>query len=252
MSKKVFEVHDLTVAYKKTPVLWNVDFEVPEGKLVAIIGPNGAGKSTLLKTAFGLISSLSGWVRFFDEPYTSVRKRIAYVPQKEAVDWDFPTSVFDTALMGRYGHLGWIKRPGDVDKKKALQALEKVGILDLKDRQISDLSGGQQQRVFLARALCQEADMYFLDEPFSGVDVATEKAIVKLLKELGNAGKTVFVVHHDIQTVEEYFDWVVMLNVRLVAAGPLKETFTKANLNQCYGGRLDILQEAGEKFIKRV
>ncbi|PIR55480.1 manganese ABC transporter ATP-binding protein [Candidatus Peregrinibacteria bacterium CG10_big_fil_rev_8_21_14_0_10_36_19] len=251
MKKTVFEVHDLTVAYGKKPVLWGVDFSIPEGSLVAVVGPNGAGKSTLLKTAFGLLKPLSGWAKFFDKNYSDVRNKIAYVPQRESVDWDFPATVFDVVLMGRYGHLGWIKRPKKSDHKKAMEALEKVSMVEFKDRHISDLSGGQQQRVFLARALCQEADLYFLDEPFAGVDIVTEKAIFKLLKDLKNDGKTVVVVHHDIQTVEEYFDWLVLLNVRLVASGPLKSTLTKENLNAAYGGRLDILSKAQELFANK-
>lgn len=250
MEKIAFEVHDLTVAYQKKPVVWNVDFTIPEGKVVAIIGPNGAGKSTLLKAAFGLVSKLSGSVKFFDQPYSKVQKRVAYVPQRESVDWDFPTTVFDVALMGRYGHLGWISRPSKKDREIALESLRQVGMENFRDRHISDLSGGQQQRVFLARALAQEADMYFLDEPFSGVDAATEKAIVKLMKELSNKGKTILVVHHDINTVEEYFDWVVLLNVRLVASGPIKSTFTKPNLHETYGGRLTILEEVKELVKK--
>lgn len=250
MSKTAFEVHDLTVAYQKKPVLWNIDFAVPEGKIVAIIGPNGAGKSTLLKSAFGLLPALSGWVKFFEKTLSSQRKQIAYVPQKEEVDWDFPATVFDVALMGRYVHLGWFKRPKDRDKKIALEALKKVGMEEFKDRHIRDLSGGQQQRVFLARALAQEAEMYFLDEPFAGVDVATEKAIVTLLKKLAKEGKTVFVVHHDLSTVESYFDWVVMMNVRLVASGEMKKTFTKDNLAKTYGGHLNILTEVREKIAK--
>ena len=243
MKKNVFEVHDLTVAYKRKPVLWNIDFVIPEGNIVAIIGPNGAGKSTLLKASFGLVDRLSGWVKFFDQPFEKVRKKVAYVPQRESVDWDFPATVMDVALMGRYGRLGWLKRPTKNDKKVTLECLEKVGMSEFKDRHISDLSGGQQQRVFLARALAQEADIYFLDEPFSGVDVPTQKAIIKLLKELAKEGKTALVVHHDIQTVNEYFDWAVLLNVRLVACGPLKESFTRENLNETFGGRLNILQE---------
>ncbi len=250
MEKTAFEVHDLTVAYNKKPVVWNVDFKIPEGKVVAIIGPNGAGKSTLLKAAFGLVPKLSGSIKFFDQQYSKVQKRVAYVPQRESVDWDFPTTVFDVALMGRYGHLGWISRPTKKDKEIALDALKKVGMEAFRDRHISDLSGGQQQRVFLARALAQEADMYFLDEPFSGVDAATEKAIVKLMKELSKKGKTILVVHHDINTVEEYFDWVVLLNVRLVGSGPIKSTFTKPNLHETYGGRLTILEETGELIKK--
>lgn len=246
MKKIAFEVHDLTVAYNKKPVLWNVDFAIPEGNIVAIIGPNGAGKSTLLKASFGLVEKLSGWVKFFGQSLEKVRNKIAYVPQRESVDWDFPATVFDVALMGRYGRLGWFKRPSAKDKKITLDCLEKVGMLEFKDRHISDLSGGQQQRVFIARALAQEADLYFLDEPFSGVDVATQKAIVKLLKELAREGKTALVVHHDIQTINEYFDWAAMLNVRLVACGPLKEVFNAENLNETYGGRLNLLQEVQE------
>lgn len=246
--KTAFEVHDLTVSYDKKPVLWNVDFKIPTGKLVAIIGPNGAGKSTLLKTSFGLIPHLSGWIKFFDRTYSEVRKNVAYIPQKESVDWDFPATVFEVALMGRYGHLGWFKRPGESDKRKAMHALEQVGMEHFKDKNIRDLSGGQQQRVFLARALAQEAEMYFLDEPFSGVDVATEKAIVNLLKELRKDNKTILVVHHDIQTVREYFDWVVMLNVNLVAVGPLESTFTRENLDRTYGGKLNMLEEVAAKI----
>lgn len=249
-NKIAFEVHDLTVAYDKKPVLWNVDFALPEGKIAAVIGPNGAGKSTLLKAAFGIVEPLSGWVKFFDDSYVHQRGRIAYVPQKESVDWDFPATVFDVALMGRYGRLGWIKRPTENDKEIVEESLKKVGMLEFKDRHISDLSGGQKQRVFLARALAQEADIYFLDEPFAGVDIATEKAIIELLKQLGKEGKTILVVHHDIQTVKEYFDWVIMLNVRLVAAGNLDEVFTKENLNETYGGRLSFLDNVQNAFDK--
>lgn len=242
------EVHDLSVAYKKKPVLCNIDFKVPAGQVVAIIGPNGAGKSTMLKTILGIIKPLSGWVTFYDEPYHIQRQRIAYVPQRESVDWDFPTSVMDVVLMGRYGHLGWLRRPTKEDKKIALDCIEKVGMSDFKDRHIRDLSGGQQQRVFLARALAQEADIYFLDEPFAGVDAATEKAIVALLKELSKQKKTIFVVHHDLQTVSEYFNWIIMLNVYLVASGPLKETFTRENIHKAYGGRLTVLDEVATKI----
>lgn len=238
-----FEVHDLTVAYGKQPVLWNLDFVIPKGKICAIIGPNGAGKSTLIKAAFGLVPTLSGWVEFLGKYYNKVYKKLAYVPQRGEVDFNFPATVFDAVLMGRYGHLGLFRRPGDTDKKKVMEALKKVGMWKLKDRHIADLSGGQQQRVFLARALVQEAEVYFLDEPFAGVDVATEKAIVVLLRELAKAGKTVLVVHHDIHTVKEYFDWCTILNVRLIANGPLKTTFTKKNLNEAYGGQLNVIDQ---------
>ena len=249
-SEIAFEVHDLTVAYNKKPVLWNIDFIVPKGKVVALIGPNGAGKSTLLKASFGILNKLSGWVKFFDKPFSKVRNKVAYVPQKESVDWDFPASVCDVALMGRYGHLGWINRPTEKDKKIALEALDKVGMKEFKDRHISDLSGGQQQRVFLARALAQKADIYFLDEPFSGVDIATEKAIIKLLKVLAKEGKTVVVVHHDIHTIKEYFSWVILMNVCLIASGPIKSTFTKENLSKAYGAKLNIIDEAQELVSK--
>lgn len=244
MKNIAFEVHDLTVAYQKKPVLWNVDFAIPEGTIAAIIGPNGAGKSTLLKASFGLLPKLSGWVKFFGENYNAVRKKIAYVPQRGSVDWDFPATVFEVVLMGRYGHLGWFKRPSKNDKKIAMEALKKVEMEKFVDRHISDLSGGQQQRVFLARALAQEAELYFLDEPFAGVDKATERAIVTLMKDLSKSGKTLLVVHHDTATVKEYFDWVVFLNVRLVASGELNKVFTKENLSETYGGKLTILDEA--------
>lgn len=245
------EIHDLTVAYEKKPVLWNIDFQIPPGKITAIIGPNGAGKSTLLKAVLNLIKPLSGWVEFFGNKYTEERHRIAYVPQKESVDWDFPTNVLDVALMGRYGYLGWLRRPAREDYKIALESLKKVDMLEFKDRHINDLSGGQKQRVFLARALAQEADMYFLDEPFSGIDAATEKAIVTLLKELGKKNKSIFVVHHDLETVENYFDWIIMLNVYLVASGPLKETFIPKNIHETYGGKLEILDEMQQLIEKK-
>lgn len=245
------EFRDVTVSYDKKPVLWNINFQIPSGKIVAIIGPNGAGKSTLLKTALGLMRPLSGSVKFFNNTYQEERHRLAYVPQKESVDWDFPTNVFDVALMGRYGHLGWFKRPRKKDREIALHALHKVGMSEFKDRHISDLSGGQQQRVFLARALAQEADMYFLDEPFSGIDAATEKAVITLLKDLGRAEKSIFVVHHDLQTVANYFDWIIMLNTYLVAQGPLKETFTPKNIHETYGGKLTILDEVQELIRKQ-
>lgn len=229
------EVNDLTVAYKFKPVLWDIDLKIPEGILMGIVGPNGAGKTTLIKSILGLIKPVAGSVKVFGKSYQKNRSRVAYVPQKGSVDWDFPTHVLDVVMMGTYGKLGWIRRPGKSQKKEALEALEKVGMLPFRNRQISQLSGGQQQRVFLARALLENADLYFMDEPFQGVDVTTEKAIVKLLKELGAQGKTVIVVHHDLQTVPEYFDWVTFLNVKKVDAGPVKEIFNDENLTKTYG-----------------
>lgn len=241
----VLEVHDLTVAYQKKPVLWSVDLSIPAGVLAGVIGPNGAGKSTLIKTVMGLIEPSAGYVRLFGEKLDTVRKRVSYVPQRESVDWDFPASVFDVVMMGRYSQMGLFSRPKSEDKDKVFAALEKVGMTPYVDRQISQLSGGQQQRVFLARALVQDADLYFMDEPFAGVDVATEAAIIDLLKELRGQGKTVLVVHHDLQTVTDYFDWTIMLNMKLVASGPAHQVFNQENLQETYGGKLTILSRLG-------
>ncbi|EPY12734.1 MntB [Paenibacillus alvei A6-6i-x] len=243
-------VSGLTVAYQKKPVLRNVSFTIPEGNLIGIIGPNGAGKSTLIKSVLGLIPRVSGEVNIFGKPYSESRKRVGYVPQRESVDWDFPTNALDVVMMGRYGHLGWFKRPGAKEKEIALDCLAKVGMADFADRQISQLSGGQQQRVFLARALAQNADIYFMDEPFVGVDAMTEKAIITLLNELKRQGKTVLVVHHDLATVKEYFDWVLLLNVELVACGETEKIFNTSMLQQTYGGRLTVLdQNAGAVMV---
>lgn len=248
--KTAVEVHDLTVSYHTRPVLWDIDFVMPEGHLMAIIGPNGAGKTTLLKSILGLLPLSSGWVKLFDQPYDDVRLRVGYVPQRGSVDWDFPTTALDVVMMGRYGRLGWFRRPGREDRDIARRCLEKVGMEAFADRQISQLSGGQQQRVFLARALAQEADLYFMDEPFAGVDAVTEKAIVELLQELREQNKTVIVVHHDLQTVPEYFDWALLLNMRLVSIGPVSEVFTEENLRKTYGGQLAILSQAAEAVAR--
>lgn len=234
-------VHDLTVAYDRKPVLWAIDLSVPKGQLVAIVGPNGAGKTTLIKAMLGLVRPVSGAVSFQHE---STQHNIAYVPQSGSVDWDFPATVLDVVMMGRYGHLGWIKRPGSKEKRMALETLEQVGMHTYASRQISQLSGGQQQRVFLARALIQQAEIYFMDEPFKGVDAQTEKSIVGLLKELKDRGKTVIVVHHDLQTVADYFDWVTLINLRVVANGPVEEVFHEENLSRAYGGRGLLLKGA--------
>lgn len=237
-------IKGLSVAYQKKPVLRNVSFEVTEGELVGVIGPNGAGKSTLMKAALGLIPSIGGEVLVYGKPYKQQRKLIGYVPQRESVDWDFPTNALDVVLMGRYGHLGWFRRPGAKDKALAMECLNKVGMADYAGRQISQLSGGQQQRVFLARALAQDAKLYFMDEPFAGVDAATEKAIITLLQELKLQGKTVIVVHHDLATVQDYFDSVLLLNVELQAFGPTEQTFTQDQLQRTYGGRLSFLDRS--------
>ena len=240
------EVNDLTVAYREQPVLWDIDLEVPPGVLLAIVGPNGAGKSTLIKTILGLVPAAAGQVRVHGRPYAEQRRLVAYVPQRGSVDWDFPTSVLDVVMMGRYGALGWLRRPGKRERGMAMDALAQVGMQDFAERQISQLSGGQQQRVFLARALVQDAQLYLMDEPFQGVDAKTERAIVAVLQQLRQAGKTVVVVHHDLETVPEYFDWVFLLNVRRIAAGPVDEVFTEDNLRLTYGGRMPLLQRRGE------
>ena len=236
-------IRDLTVAYRDKPVLWDIDLTIPEGRLVAIIGPNGAGKSTLIKSVLGLIPIAAGNITFYGKPYATQRQLVGYVPQRGSVDWDFPTDALDVVMMGRYGKLGWLRRPGRQDREVALECLRQVGMMDYAGRQISQLSGGQQQRVFLARALAQDARIYFMDEPFAGVDATTERAIVALLSELRKAGKTVVVVHHDLETAPDYFDWCVLLNVRLLAAGPIAEVFTVDNLQRTYGGRMAFLSE---------
>jgi manganese/zinc/iron transport system ATP- binding protein len=240
------EVHNLTVAYHRRPVLWDVDFAIPPGVLVGVVGPNGAGKSTLLKAAMGLLPLAAGEVRLFGAPFPAHRERVGYVPQRESVDWDFPTNVFDVVAMGRYGKRGLFRRLTAADREIARRALEQMGMSAFASRQISQLSGGQQQRVFLARALAQESDLYLMDEPLAGVDAATEQAVIELLRELRRQGRTVVVVHHDLVSVPEYFDWVVLLNQRLVAAGPVADSFTSENLRQTYGGRLHLLAEVGE------
>ncbi|HEX2168101.1 MAG TPA: metal ABC transporter ATP-binding protein [Longimicrobiales bacterium] len=232
------EVNDLTVAYREQPVLWDIDLTVPAGVLMAIVGPNGAGKTTLIKAMLGLLKPAAGQVLIHGKPYDEQRRLIAYVPQRGSVDWDFPTSVLDVVQMGRYGALGWLRRVGRRERDLSMEALEKVGMADFAHRQISQLSGGQQQRVFLARALVQDARVYLMDEPFQGVDAKTERAIVTVLQALREAGDTVVVVHHALQTVPEYFDWVTLLNVRKIAAGPVDDVFTQENLRVTYGGRV--------------
>jgi manganese/zinc/iron transport system ATP- binding protein len=230
------EVEDLTVAYDAKPVLWDIDLKIPKGKLMAVVGPNGAGKTTLIKAMLGLLKPVTGAVRFLDgnDDIRTLKNRIGYVPQSGSVDWDFPATVQDVVLMGCYGKLGWIRRPGKPDVELAKQMLAKVGMQEYASRQISHLSGGQQQRVFLARALAQEAEVYFMDEPFKGVDAQTERAIVALLKELKEQNKTVVVVHHDLQTVPDYFDWVTLINLRVIACGPVEEVFHEDNLKKTY------------------
>jgi manganese/zinc/iron transport system ATP- binding protein len=244
-------VNDLTVAWYRKPVIWDVAFEVQPRQLVGIVGPNGAGKSTLLKAIMDLGPRASGRVEVFGRSYLQNRARVGYVPQRESVDWDFPISVLDVVTMGLYGKIGWCMPVRRKHREAAREALERVGIGELANRQISQLSGGQQQRTFLARALVQDADLYLMDEPFAAVDAATEKAIVRILREMQQAGKTTLVIHHDLHTVPEYFDSVVLLNMRVVASGPTETVFTRENLEKTYGGRLTLLDEATEAMRRR-
>jgi len=235
-------VEDLTVSYASAPVLWDIDLDVPPGVMCAVVGPNGAGKSTLLKSVLGLVPVAAGHVRIFGLPFAQARARVGYVPQRSSVDWDFPATALDVVEMGLYGRLGWFRRAGKAARAQAMAALEDVGMADFAARQIADLSGGQQQRVFIARALVQQPDLFLLDEPMAGVDAVTEAAIVALLHRLRDAGRTVIVVHHDLQTVARYFDWLVMLNRKVIAQGPVAEAYTPATLRAAYGGRIALLE----------
>jgi len=237
-------IRNLTVSYDRKPAVRNVSADVPVGERVAIVGPNGAGKSTLIRAVVGLVEPDSGEILVHGQPLGRVRTRVAYVPQRGAVDWDFPILVRDVVLMGRYPRLGWLRRPGRQDREMAAAALERLGMQDFAKRQIGQLSGGQQQRVFLARALAQEADLLLLDEPFVGVDAATEEAIFNLLDEAQAEGKTVVVVNHDLAAVRKHFDRVMLLNVRLVAFGTPDETLDSRLLRATYGGRLTALETA--------
>jgi manganese/zinc/iron transport system ATP- binding protein len=247
----VLEVHDLTVSYDQHPVLWNVDLSLPAGKLIGILGPNGAGKSTLIKSIMGLIEPTSGYIKIFDKPLPEVRSRISYVPQRESVDWNFPASVLDVVEMGTYGKLGLFRRPGKKEKQIAMDALAQVGMSGFASRQISELSGGQQQRVFIARALAQQADLYLMDEPFAGVDMATETAIFQLLQDMARSGKTVLVVHHDIHSAMNFFEWCIMLNLHLVASGPKDQVMTEELLRKTYGGKLNLLTQVTDLIRKQ-
>jgi manganese/zinc/iron transport system ATP- binding protein len=242
--KWALEIEDLTVAYADQPVLWDVDLRVPIGVKMAIVGPNGAGKSTLIKAAMGLVPPVAGEVRVFAKSLDEVRGEIAYVPQRSSLEWDFPTDVLDVVTMGTYGRLGWFRRPGSKQRAEAIDALRQVGMEEFQRRPIAQLSGGQQQRILLARALAQGAEIYMLDEPFQGVDAPTERAIVAVLDSLAERGKTIIVVHHDLQTVPEYFDDVLLLNVRAIASGPVSEVFTDDNLRLTFGGRVGVLAQA--------
>ncbi len=238
VSDSPLAISGLTVSYGEKPVLFSVDYVTPPGSMVAIVGPNGAGKSTLIKAALGIVPRISGEVTAFGQTYDAVRHRIAYVPQRASVDWEFPATALDVVIMGLYREIGFLRFAGRQHRQRALECLERVGMSSFAHRQIGQLSGGQQQRVFLARALAQDADLYVMDEPFAGVDAATERAIVSVLKELNAQGRTIICVHHDLSTVRSYFNHVLLLNVRRIAAGPVATTFTAENLQATYGGRL--------------
>ena len=249
-SDSPLSIHSMTVSYQHKPVLWDIDYDAPDKSLIAIVGPNGAGKSTLIKSCLGIIPRATGVVEFWGKSYKENRNKVGYVPQRESVDWDFPISALEVVCMGRYRMLGWFKRVSKAHKEKAREYLEMVGMQDYAKRQINQLSGGQQQRVFLARALAQEADLYFMDEPFAGVDAATETSIVEILKKLKSEGKTVFAVHHDLSTVPEYFEHVLMLNTRVIAHGKVSEVFNEENLRKTYGGRLTLLDEVAQNLAE--
>jgi manganese/zinc/iron transport system ATP- binding protein len=229
------KVDHLTVCYGKTSVLKDISFVIPTENLIGIVGPNGAGKTTLLKALLGLITPISGIIQFCGKPVSQIRQTTAYIPQRNGVDWDFPITVLEVVIMGCYGKLGLFKRPKKENREEALHALERVGMASYAKRQIGELSGGQQQRVFIARALLQDADFYFLDEPFSGIDIATEKIIIDLLTSLKDQGKTLFIVHHDLNTVTSYFDWVILLNHSLIGCGPVDQIYKRENIQVAYG-----------------
>lgn len=237
------EVHDLSVSYDRKPALWDVDMSLPQGKLTAIVGPNGAGKSTLLKAILALLPLDSGYVKIFDQSINNVRKKVSYMCQRKLIDWGFPISVYDLVMMGRYAHMGIFKRPCQVDKDKVIEALTQVGMLNMANKQINELSGGQQQRIFLARALAQDALIYFMDEPFSAIDSTTEMTILGLLQNMAKQGKTIVVVHHDLAFVQAHFDWAVLLNVHVIATGPIKEVFIPTLLQKTYGAQFPILHK---------
>lgn len=238
-------VKGISVSYGKKRVLTNIFLEIEKGNVYGVVGPNGAGKSTLFKTILGLHEPDAGSVEILGEEIKEVRKRVVYVPQRDDVDWTFPATVYDIVLMGRYPHKKVFESISKKDKKITMDALEDMGIKHLKDRQIGELSGGQQQRVFIARALCQQAEIFFFDEPFVGVDMTTEEQIITIMKKLAAEGKTLLVVHHDLESVPEYFNKIILLNQRLIAYGDTETTFTKENIRKAYGGQLTILHKTG-------
>lgn len=246
--KNAIEAHNLSVSYTKLPVLWNIDFTIPEGSMCGILGPNGSGKTTLLKSVMGLLPPDLGYIKVYDKSLNAVRNRVSYVPQRESVDWSFPATVWDIVKSGRYGPKKLFKRLSKEDNQIIEEALEQVKMTEFRNRQIGQLSGGQQQRVFLARALCRKADLYLLDEPFTGVDVTSEETLISVLKSLNAQGKTIVMVHHDISTAIEYFDYALLLNTRLIAAGEAKEVLSDKNLASAYGAKLSILDAVRQEI----
>lgn len=244
----IIEAHNLTVLYGRKPAIWNVDFELPEGQVIGIMGPNGSGKSTLLKAIMGVVNPTTGYTKVYDQELEKVRHKVSYVPQRQDIDWDFPASVWDVVSMGRFHIRGLFKRLTSEDHDIIQESLEKVNMLGFAKRQISQLSGGQQQRVFLARALAQQGELFLMDEPFAGVDIATEEMIVNLLKDMKSKGKTLVIVHHDLHTAQSYFDHLVLLNTRLVACGKTSDVFTDQILTDTYGGKLTTISKISQEL----
>lgn len=251
VSSPIIKINDLTVSYENKPVLWDINISIPSNNIIGILGPNGAGKSTLLKTIMNLVKPSSGSIEVFSTNINNVRKKVSYIPQKESVNWAFPASVYEVVMMGRYMHMsGLIKRESEYDKKVVNLALERIGIQNIANKQISELSGGQQQRVFIARALAQEATLYLMDEPFAGIDITTESTIIKLLKEMSREGKTIIIVHHDLYSVINYFNWIVMLNMRIITSGNTQNVFNDTFLRETYGSKLTVLSDIASLLQK--
>ena len=244
----IIEAHNLTVLYGRKPAIWNVDFKLPEGQVIGIMGPNGSGKSTLLKAIMGVVNPTTGYTKVYDQELEKIRHKVSYVPQRQDIDWDFPASVWDVVSMGRFHIRGLFKRLTSEDHDIIQESLEKVNMLGFAKRQISQLSGGQQQRVFLARALAQQGKLFLMDEPFAGVDIATEEMIVDLLKDMQSKGKTLVIVHHDLHTAQSYFDHLVLLNTRLVACGKISDVFTDQILTDTYGGKLTTISKISQEL----
>ena len=248
MAIPIIEAHNLTVLYGRKPAIWNVDFKLPEGQVIGIMGPNGSGKSTLLKSIMGVVTPTTGYTKVYDQELNQVRHNVSYVPQRQEIDWDFPASVWDIVSMGRFHVRGLFKRLTSEDNDIIQESLEKVNMLGFAKRQISQLSGGQQQRVFLARAIAQQGELFLMDEPFAGVDIATEEMIVDLLKEMKDQGKTLVIVHHDLHTAQSYFDHLVLMNTRLVACGKTSDVFTDQILTDTYGGKLTTIAKISQEL----